>query len=76
LFSGYPPYLHTAGGHLGRLVVEAEAVPPGCQRVVADEVLNGGVLDLGGVKVHAAVGVLQGPVATRVALWSFKDVGG
>ena len=43
--------------------------------MVTDQVLDGRVLDLRGVKVHAAVRVPQGPVAPRVALRCFKDVG-
>ena len=51
------PYLHTAGGHLCWLVVDAEAVPAWGQRVVADELLDSRVLELTGVKVNATVRV-------------------
>lgn len=63
-----PPYLNAGGGHLGRLVVDPEPVPACGERVVTDQVLDGRVLDLRGVKGHAAIGVTQGPMAPRVTL--------
>lgn len=63
-------YLYAAGRHLCRLVVDGEPVPAWGQRVVADQVLDLGVLDLCGVKVHAPVGVPQDPVSSWETLWS------
>lgn len=63
-------YLHAAGWHLCRLVVDLEAVPVWQQRVVAHQVLDRRVLDLCGVKLDAAVGVTQRTVTSGETLWS------
>lgn len=63
-------YLDAAGRHLRRLVVDLESVPARRQRVVTDQILYGRVLDLCGVKVNAAVGITQSPMASRETLWS------
>ena len=66
-------HLNAGGRHLRRLVVDPEPVPARRQRVVADQVLDGRVLDLRGVEVHAAIGTTQSPVASWVTLWSWED---
>lgn len=63
-------HLNAGGRHLRRLVVDPESVPARRQRVITDQVLDGRVLDLRGVKVHAAIGTTQSPVASWVTLWS------
>lgn len=42
--------------------------------MVADQVLDGRVLDLGGVEVHAAVRVVQRPMASWVTLRSCDKI--
>lgn len=61
-------YLNAGGRHLRRFIVDLEPVPARRQRVVADQILDGSVLDLCGVKVHAPVGITQSPMASRVTL--------
>lgn len=63
-------YLNTGGWHLRRLVVDFESVPAWQQRVVTDQVLDGRILELRGVKVDTAVRVTQSPMASWVTLWS------
>lgn len=62
-------YLNAGGRHLRRLVVDLEPVPARRQRVVTDQILDGSVLDLCGVKVDTAVGATQSPVASWETLW-------
>lgn len=62
-------YLYAGGRHLSRLVVDLESVPVRCQRVVADQLLDGCILDLSGVKVDAPVGVSQCAMASWETLW-------
>lgn len=51
-------YLHTLGGHARRLVKNLKLVPARCEGVVADEVLQGRLLQPAGAEGGAAVGVL------------------
>lgn len=64
-------YFHTAGGHLCRLVLNAEALPSWREGVITDQVLYGSVLQITGVKVHAAIRVPQHAVTSQVALWGW-----
>lgn len=61
-------YLHTAGGHAGRLVKDLELVPARSEGVVADEVLQGRLLQPAGAEGGAAVGVPEDGVAARRTL--------
>lgn len=73
-FFHYPSlaHLHAAGGHLSWLVIDPEAVPARCKRVVADKLMDGRVLDFSGVKVHTAVGAAKHAVAPWLALRSCR----
>ncbi len=62
-------YLHTLGGHASRLVKNLKLVPARREGVVADEVLQGRLLQPAGAEGGAAVGVLEDGVAARRALW-------
>lgn len=68
-----PAHLHTAGGHLRWLIVDGEAVPSRRQGVVAYQVLDGCVLELGRVKVNAPVRVPQDPISAGVTLRSWQS---
>lgn len=61
-------HLHTLGGHAGRLVKDLKLVPARSEGVVADEVLQGRLLQPAGAEGGAAVGVLEDGVAARRAL--------
>lgn len=65
--------LNTGGRHLRWLVVDLESVPAWQQRVVTDQVLDGRILDLRGVKVDAPIRVTQNPMASWVTLWSWEQ---
>lgn len=62
-------YLHTLGGHAGRLVKNLKLVPARREGVVADKVLQGWLLQPAGAEGGAAVGVLEDGVATWCTLW-------
>lgn len=62
-------YLHTLGGHAGRLVKDLKLVPARREGVVTDEVLQGWLLQPTGAEGGAAVGVLEDGVATWCTLW-------
>lgn len=62
-------YLHALGGHAGRLVKNLKLVPARSEGVVADEVLQGRLLQPAGAERGAAVRVLQDGVATWCTLW-------
>lgn len=62
-------YLHTLGGHAGRLVKNLKLVPARGEGVVADKVLQGRLLQPAGAEGGAAVGVLEDGVATRRTFW-------
>lgn len=64
-------YLHTLGGHAGWLVKNLKLVPARSEGVVADEVLQGRLLQPAGAEGGAAVGVLEDGVAARRTLWRY-----
>lgn len=61
-------YLHTLSGHAGWFVKNLKLVPAWCERVVADEVLQGRLLQPAGAEAGAAVRVLEDGVATWCTL--------
>lgn len=71
--SFWPFYLNTGGRHLCWLVVDPEPVPAWWQRVVTDQILDGGVLDFSGVKVDTSIRIAQTPMTSRVTLWSWEQ---
>lgn len=56
-------YLHTLSRHAGRLVKNLKLVPARSEGMVADEVLQGRLLQPAGAEGGAAVGVLEDGVA-------------
>lgn len=64
-FTGKVIYLHTLSGHAGWLVKNLKLVPARSEGVVADEVLQGRLLQPAGAEGGAAVGVLKDGVAAR-----------
>lgn len=62
-------HLHTLGGHAGWLVEDLELVPARGEGVVADEILQGRLLQPAGAEGGAAVGVLKDGMTTRQTLW-------
>lgn len=62
-------HLHTLGGHGSRLVEDLELVPARGEGVVADEILQGRLLQPAGAEGGAAIGVLKDGMTTRQTLW-------
>lgn len=62
-------HLHTLGGHAGWLVEDLELVPARGEGVVADEILQGRLLQPAGAEGGAAVGVLKDGMTARQTLW-------
>lgn len=66
-------YLNTFGWHLRRLIKDEESIPPAGKRVVTDEVLSIGLLELPGVEMDTSVRILKNLVAPGRALLGYIE---